>query len=71
MKADYLNPEVSIFGDVPNYVESSIQTTRRSDALKVLMTLRSIGRDGLDALISKTLDNARAAAGAATTPATR
>jgi L-2,4-diaminobutyrate decarboxylase len=64
MKADYLNPEVSIFGDVPNYVESSIQTTRRSDALKVLMTLRSIGRDGLDALISKTLDNARAAAGA-------
>ncbi len=64
IKADYLNPEVSIFGDVPNYVESSIQTTRRSDALKVLMTLRSIGRDGLDALISKTLDNARAAAGA-------
>lgn len=63
-KADYLNPEVSIFGDVPNYVESSVQTTRRSDALKVLMTLRSIGLDGLDELISKTLDNTKAAAGA-------
>lgn len=62
MKADYLNPEVSVFGDVPNYVESSLQTTRRSDALKVLMTLRSIGRDGLDALICKTLENAVAAA---------
>lgn len=62
MKADYLNPEVSIFGDVPNFVESSVQTTRRSDALKVLMTLRSIGREGLDALICKTLDNAAAAA---------
>lgn len=62
MKADYLNPEVSVFGDVPNYVESSLQTTRRSDALKVLMTLRSIGRDGLDALICKTLENTVAAA---------
>lgn len=62
MKAAYLNPEVSIFGDVPNFVESSIQTTRRNDALKVLMTFRSIGRDGLDALICKTLDNAEAAA---------
>lgn len=62
MKADYLNPEVSIFGDVPNFVESSMQTTRRSDALKVLMTLRSIGREGLNTLICKTLDNAIAAA---------
>ncbi|MBN7808666.1 aspartate aminotransferase family protein [Agrobacterium rosae] len=62
MKADYLNPEVSIFGDVPNFVESSVQTTRRSDALKFLMTLRAIGQDGLDALICRTLDNALAAA---------
>ncbi|WP_306409601.1 pyridoxal phosphate-dependent decarboxylase family protein [Ectorhizobium quercum] len=61
-KADYLNPEVSIFGDVPNLVESSVQTTRRSDALKVLMTLRSIGCEGLDALVCKTLDNATSAA---------
>ncbi len=62
MKADYLNPEVSIFGDVPNFVESSMQTTRRADALKVLMTLRSVGADNLDVLICRTLDNAVAAA---------
>ncbi|MBB4952067.1 L-2,4-diaminobutyrate decarboxylase [Agrobacterium vitis] len=61
-KADYLNPEDSIFTDAPNLVERSFQTTRRSDALKVLMTLRSLGRDGLDALIQQTLDNTQAAA---------
>jgi L-2,4-diaminobutyrate decarboxylase len=61
-KADYLNPEDSVFADAPNLVERSFQTTRRSDALKVLMTLRSLGRDGLDALIKQTLDNTQAAA---------
>jgi L-2,4-diaminobutyrate decarboxylase len=63
-KADYLNPEDAVFADAPNLVERSFQTTRRSDALKVLMTLRAIGRNGLDALISKTLENTLAAADA-------
>lgn len=61
-KADYLNPEDAVFADAPNLVERSFQTTRRSDALKVLMTLRALGRDGLDALIQQTLDNTQAAA---------
>lgn len=61
-KADYLNPEDAVFGDAPNLVERSMQTTRRADALKVLMTMRAIGRDGLDALICQTLENTRAAA---------
>lgn len=61
-KADYLNPEDAVFADAPNLVERSFQTTRRGDALKVLMTMRSIGRNGLDALISKTLENTLAAA---------
>ncbi|WP_085026585.1 pyridoxal phosphate-dependent decarboxylase family protein [Ensifer aridi] len=61
-KADYLNPEDAVFADAPNLVERSVQTTRRADALKVLMTMRAIGRDGLDALICQTLENTRAAA---------
>jgi L-2,4-diaminobutyrate decarboxylase len=68
-KADYLNPEDAVFADAPNLVERSFQTTRRSDALKVLMTMRAIGRDGLDALISKTLENTLAAAKAIETRA--
>jgi L-2,4-diaminobutyrate decarboxylase len=61
-KADYLNPEDTVFANAPNLVERSFQTTRRSDALKVLMTMRAIGRDGFDALINKTLENTLAAA---------
>lgn len=64
MKADYLNPEEAVFPGVPNLVERSFQTTRRADALKVLVTTRALGRDGLDQLISRTLDNAVAAAAA-------
>ncbi|WP_337270102.1 pyridoxal phosphate-dependent decarboxylase family protein [Oryzifoliimicrobium ureilyticus] len=61
-KADYLNPEDPVFADAPNLVERSIQTTRRSDALKLLITARSLGRNGLDRLISRTLENAKDAA---------
>lgn len=66
MKADYLNPEEAVFEGAPNLVEHSFQTTRRADALKVLMTARALGRDGLDALICRTLENASAAAEAVT-----
>jgi len=62
MKSDYLNPQTPVFEDLPNLVEYSMQTTRRSDALKVLMTLRVLGREGLDFLICQTLQNAEAAA---------
>lgn len=64
MKADYLNPEEAVFEGAPNLVERSFQTTRRADALKVLMTTRALGRDGLDTLICRTLENAAAAADA-------
>ncbi|MDW9536210.1 diaminobutyrate decarboxylase [Sinorhizobium meliloti] len=66
-KADYLNPEDAVFADAPNLVERSMQTTRRADALKILMTMRAIGRDGLDALICQTLQNTHAAAEAVKT----
>lgn len=61
-KADYLNPDDAVFTGAPNLVERSMQTTRRADALKILMTMRAIGRSGLDALICRTLENAKAAA---------
>ncbi|MBX8828091.1 L-2,4-diaminobutyrate decarboxylase, partial [Ochrobactrum sp. SFR4] len=43
-------------------VERSMQTTRRGDALKVAITMRSVGRDGISEMVCKTLDNAKAAA---------
>ncbi|MGL3606704.1 pyridoxal phosphate-dependent decarboxylase family protein [Rhizobium sp. G187] len=61
-KADYLNPEEEVFKGVPNLVERSFQTTRRSDALKVLMTTRSLGRSGLSTLLEQTLANTQAIA---------
>ncbi len=67
MKADYLNPEEAVFDGAPNLVEHSFQTTRRADALKVLMTARALGRDGLDELICRTLENTAAAAQAVAT----
>ena len=42
--ADYLNPAE---GALPNQVDKSLQTTRRFDALKLWMTLRTLGPDTL------------------------
>jgi L-2,4-diaminobutyrate decarboxylase len=41
-----------------------LQTTRRFDALKVLVTLRSLGLDTVAAMIERTVDTVRDAAGA-------
>ena len=40
--ADYLNPRTAV---TPNQVDKSLQTTRRFDALKLWMTLRTMGPD--------------------------
>ena len=45
--ADYLNPEAS---ESPNQVDKCLQTTRRFDALKLWMTLRMLGADGVGEL---------------------
>ncbi|WP_309136268.1 pyridoxal phosphate-dependent decarboxylase family protein [Nocardioides campestrisoli] len=42
--ADYLNPKDAAH---PNQVDKSLQTTRRFDALKLWMTLRTMGADAL------------------------
>lgn len=44
-EADYLNPEDDRDEGFTNLVDYSMQTTRRFDALKVLMTLRTVGTE--------------------------
>lgn len=45
--ADYLNPESQRREGTPNLVDKSLQTTRRFDALKLWLTLRTMGPDGI------------------------
>ncbi|GGO91068.1 pyridoxal-dependent decarboxylase [Nocardioides phosphati] len=54
--ADYLNPQES---ENPNQVDKSLQTTRRFDAVKLWMTLRVMGPDGLGAYFDAVIDLAR------------
>ncbi|SKV57680.1 Putative decarboxylase [Mycobacteroides abscessus subsp. massiliense] len=63
--ADYLNPESDSEHDVLNLVGKSLQTTRRFDALKVLVTLRAVGQRHVAAMIDATCAAAHAAAQAA------
>lgn len=55
--ADYLNPEENA---EPNQVDKSLQTTRRFDALKLWVTLRALGPDGVGALVDTVCDLAAA-----------
>lgn len=43
--ADYLNPFCARQEGPPNLVDKSLQTTRRFDALKLWLTLRTVGAD--------------------------
>ena len=54
--ADYLNPRSAAAQDIPNQVDKSIQTTRRFDALKLWLTLRTMGADGIGALLDEVID---------------
>lgn len=58
--ADYLNPRRMAEERIPNQVDKSIQTTRRFDALKLWMTLRVMGADGLGSLFDEVIDLAAA-----------
>ncbi|QYC37848.1 L-2,4-diaminobutyrate decarboxylase [Nonomuraea coxensis DSM 45129] len=59
--ADYLNPARMTEQRVPNQVDKSIQTTRRFDALKLWMTLRVMGPDGVGELFDEVVDRTEAA----------
>ncbi len=57
--AEYLNPRHAVR---PNLVDKSLQTTRRFDALKLWMTLRTVGAEGIGRALDRVLDLAREAA---------
>lgn len=54
--AAYLNPETDEANDVSNLVGKSLATTRRFDALKPFLTFRTLGREGIAALVDRTLE---------------
>ncbi|MFJ7065487.1 pyridoxal phosphate-dependent decarboxylase family protein [Streptomyces sp. NPDC101115] len=58
--ADYLNPLRALAEQIPNQVDKSLQTTRRFDALKLWLTLRVMGADGIGGLFDEVCDLARA-----------
>ncbi|MEF3120625.1 pyridoxal phosphate-dependent decarboxylase family protein [Kocuria flava] len=59
--AEYLNPRHAVR---PNLVDKSLQTTRRFDALKLWMTLRTVGAEALGRSLDRAVDLAREAAAA-------
>ncbi|WP_435597849.1 pyridoxal phosphate-dependent decarboxylase family protein [Streptomyces anulatus] len=54
--AEYLNPRRMAEERIPNQVDKSLQTTRRFDALKLWMTLRIMGADGIGELFDEVCD---------------
>jgi L-2,4-diaminobutyrate decarboxylase len=56
--ADYLNPRAAA---VPNQVDKSLQTTRRFDALKLWMTLRTMGAEQIGDMFDAVVDRAHEA----------
>ncbi|QDY76854.1 pyridoxal phosphate-dependent decarboxylase family protein [Streptomyces qinzhouensis] len=58
--ADYLNPRRTVEERIPNQVDKSLQTTRRFDALKLWLTLRVMGADGVGGLFDEVCELAAA-----------
>lgn len=58
--AEYLNPRRTLDEKIPNQVDKSLQTTRRFDALKLWMTLRVMGAEGIGGLFDEVCDLAAA-----------
>ena len=66
----YLNPEDDEDAGYTSLLGRSLRTTRRADAFKIAVTLRTLGRDGLGALVDRCHDLAvEAAARIAAEPA--
>ena len=58
----YLNPEDDEDAGYTSLLGRSLRTTRRADAFKIAVTLRTLGRDGLGALVDRCHDLAHEAA---------
>ncbi|MFJ5116461.1 pyridoxal phosphate-dependent decarboxylase family protein [Kitasatospora sp. NPDC088548] len=50
-RAEYLNPADDEQAGYPSLLGRSLRTTRRADAFKIAVTLRTLGRDGLGRLV--------------------
>ncbi len=59
LHADYLNPEINVDQGIPDLVTKSIQTTRRFDALKLLVSWQTLGRRQFAEMIDTTIDLAQ------------
>jgi L-2,4-diaminobutyrate decarboxylase len=56
LHADYLNPELHEEEGIPNLVTTSLLTSRRFDALKLWISLQTLGRNKLGQMIDRTLE---------------
>ncbi|MFD8152959.1 pyridoxal phosphate-dependent decarboxylase family protein [Streptomyces sp. NPDC059720] len=52
-RADYLNADDDTDAGLPDLLGRSLRTTRRPDILKLAVTLKTLGRDGLGALVDQ------------------
>lgn len=62
LHADYLNPELHADEGIPNLVTTSLLTSRRFDALKLWISLQTLGRSKLGTMIDRTFELAAHAA---------
>ncbi|MEV8550481.1 aminotransferase class V-fold PLP-dependent enzyme [Streptomyces glaucescens] len=58
-RADYLNADDDTRAGLPDLLGRSSRTTRRPDVLKIAVTLRTLGRTGLGALVDRVCGLAR------------
>ncbi|NEB01571.1 aminotransferase class V-fold PLP-dependent enzyme [Streptomyces sp. SID13726] len=58
-RADYLNADDDTDAGLPDLLGRSLRTTRRPDVLKLAVTLKTLGRKGLGALVDQVCEQAR------------
>lgn len=57
-RADYLNAADDTEAGLPDLLGRSLRTTRRPDILKIAVTLKALGREGIGALVEAVCDRA-------------
>lgn len=58
-ESDYLSRKEDSIKGIKNLVDKSLQTSRRFDSLKLLLTLKSMGLDEIEAILQSLLDTAQ------------
>ncbi|KUM76596.1 pyridoxal phosphate-dependent decarboxylase family protein [Streptomyces griseorubiginosus] len=58
-RADYLNADDDTEAGLPDLLGRSLRTTRRPDVLKIAVTLKTLGREGLAALVDQVCSTAQ------------